>query len=193
MVPKLWDETVDAHRRAVREAILDTAAALVSSRGLRAVTMSRVAEETGIGRATLYRYFSDVEAILLAWHERQIAAHLQQLAEIGDRPGTPAESLAAVLQAYALSAHGSRGRHDSELAALLHREDHLGRPQRQLSRFVAGLVAEGAGAGTLRRDVAPDELARFCLHALEAAGSMPSKAAVRRLVKVTLDGLRPSA
>lgn len=34
------------------------------------MTMSRIAEEIGIGRATLYKYFPDVEAILLAWHER---------------------------------------------------------------------------------------------------------------------------
>ena len=35
-----------------------------------------------------------------------------------------------------------------------------------------------------------DELASYCLHALTAASSLPSKAAVRRLVKVTLAGLR---
>jgi len=75
-MPKLWDETIEAHRRAVRDATLDTAAALVAERGLRAVTMSQIAEETGIGRATLYKYFPDVEAILVAWHERHISAHL---------------------------------------------------------------------------------------------------------------------
>src|SRR5215212_6500884 len=40
-------------------------------------------------------------------------------------------------------------------------------------------------------DVAPDELASYCLHALAAASSLPSKAAVRRLVTVTVAGLRP--
>jgi hypothetical protein len=43
----------------------------------------------------------------------------------------------------------------------------------------------------LRNDVAPDELASYCLHALAAASSLPSKTAVRRLVTVTLAGLRP--
>jgi hypothetical protein len=43
-----------------------------------------------------------------------------------------------------------------------------------------------------RRDVAPDELAVYCLNALAAAGDLPSEAAVRRLVTVTLDGLRPA-
>ncbi|WP_353682362.1 hypothetical protein [Mesorhizobium sp.] len=53
------------------------------------------------------------------------------------------------------------------------------------------LLAEGAATGDLRDDVAPDELATYCLHALTAASSLPSKAAVRRLVTVTLAGLKP--
>jgi AcrR family transcriptional regulator len=52
----------------VREAILDATGELVLSRGLLAVTMSDIAEATGIGRATLYKYFPGVEAILNAWH-----------------------------------------------------------------------------------------------------------------------------
>src|SRR5687767_12640605 len=69
-VPKLWNETIEAHRQAVQEAILDTTAALVEEHGLTAVTMSAIAEKTGIGRATLYKYFSDIETVLSAWHER---------------------------------------------------------------------------------------------------------------------------
>jgi hypothetical protein len=51
-------------------------------------------------------------------------------------------------------------------------------------------VAEGAQAGTLRTDVTPDELTNYCLYALNAASSLPTQAAVRRLVTVTLAGLR---
>lgn len=56
--------------------------------------------------------------------------------------------------------------------------------------FIRNLLTECAKAGSLRGDVAPDERATYCLHALTAAGSLPSKAAVRRLVAVTLAGLR---
>jgi hypothetical protein len=52
-------------------------------------------------------------------------------------------------------------------------------------------LAEGSNSGDLRDDVAPDELAGYCLHALTAAGNLPSKGAVHRLVTVTLTGLRP--
>src|SRR5204862_2019054 len=121
-VPRLWSETIEAHRRDVGDAILDTTAALVAQHGLRSVTMSQIAEATGIGRATLYKYFPDIEAILLAWHQRQIAGHLAQLADVRDQPGDAGQRLEAVLEAYALISHESHGHRDTELAALMHRD-----------------------------------------------------------------------
>jgi len=186
-VPKLWTETIEEHRRAVREATLDTTAALVAEHGLASVTMSRIAEETGIGRATLYKYFPGVEEILAAWHERQITGHLKQLAQIRDQAGSATERLQAVLQAYALIQHEHEG---TELAALLHRGEHVVRAQQQLHNFISELLADGAKTGDLRDDVASGELASYCLHALTGAASLPSAAAVRRLVAVTMTGLR---
>jgi AcrR family transcriptional regulator len=189
-VPRLWNETIEAHRREVRDAILATTEELVVEHGLLSVTMSRIAEETGIGRATLYKYFPDVEAILLAWHERQIAGHLGHLAAVRDEGGAAAERLEAVLEAYALIAHESHGHHNAELAAFLHRDRRVGQAQQHVHDMIRELVAEGAETGELRDDVSPDELASYCLHAVAAARSLPSKAAVRRLVTVTLAGLR---
>jgi AcrR family transcriptional regulator len=130
-MPKLWNETIQAHRREVRDAILHTAAALVAERGLHAVTMSQIAEATGIGRATLYKYFPDVEAILVAWHDRQVAGHLEQLAEVRDRAGDAGQRLEAVLEAYALMTYERP--HGTELAALVHRGEHVARARQQLS------------------------------------------------------------
>src|ERR671910_3624558 len=126
-VPKLWSQTIEAHRREVRDAILDTTAALVPEHGLLAVTMSQIAEETGIGRATLYKYFPDVEAILLAWHDRQIAAHLAHLADVRDQAHEARERLEAVLEAFALLTRHSRGHQDAGFAAMLHRDQRMAR------------------------------------------------------------------
>jgi AcrR family transcriptional regulator len=192
-VPRLWNDTIQAHRAAVRDAILDTTAALVAEHGLLSVSMSQIAESTGIGRATLYKYFPDVEAILFAWHERQITAHLAQLEELRDQPGDAGQRLGAVLEAYALISH-HRFSHEHpgpEVAALLHRGAHLTKAQQHVHDLIKDLLTEVAATGNLRDDVAPDELAAYCLHALGAASSLPSKAAVRRLVRVTLAGLRP--
>jgi AcrR family transcriptional regulator len=186
-MPRLWNETIEAHRREVRDATLDITAALVAKHGLRSVTMSQIAQETGIGRATLYKYFSGVEAILVAWHERQVTGHLEYLAEVRDRADDAGERLQAVLEAYALTSYTYHG---TELAALLHRREHVARAQQQLSDLIRDLLSEAAEAGNVRNDVAPEELASYCLHALSAASGMASKAAVRRLVTVTLTGLR---
>ena len=189
-MPKLWSETIEAHRRDVRGAILDKTAALVAEHGLLSVTMSQIAEATGIGRATLYKYFSDVEAILVARHERQVTDHLELLAEIRDQTADPGKRLAAVLEAYAFISHEH---HNTELAALVHRGEHYARAQQHLSDLIRDLLAAAAETGDVRDDVAPAELASYCLNALAAANSLPSKAAVRRLVMVTLAGLRPRA
>ena len=188
MVPKLWDETIEAHRRAVRDAILDTTAALVAEHELASVTMSEIAEQTGIGRATLYKYFPDVEAILVAWHEREVTGHLAQLASVRDRPAGAGERLEAVLGTYALILHEH---HRGELAALLHQGAHVARAHQQLSDFIRDLLIQGAASGDVRDDVTPEELAIYCLHAITAATSLPTRAAVRRLVSVILAGLQP--
>jgi AcrR family transcriptional regulator len=193
VVPRLWNETIEEHRHAVREATLDATAALVAEHGLRSVTMSQIAAETGIGRATLYKYFPDVDAILLAWHERQVTAHLAELASVRDQAGDAGERLEAVLETYALIRHGSHGHHDPEIVTFLHRDEHVDRAQQHLSELIRDLLTEAAKTGAVRNDVAPDELASYCLHALTAAGRLPSKAAVHRLVAVILDGLRPGA
>src|ERR671913_1567128 len=156
VVPKLWNETIEAHRRAVRDAILETTWALVSEHGLTSVTMTQIAEETGIGRATLYKYFPDAEAILLAWHERQITGHLEYLAEVRDRAGGAVERLEAVLGAYALI---SRGRYSHEhpgpeLAALLHRGMHVTEAQQQVHDMIDDLLTEAAETGDVRGDIA---------------------------------------
>ncbi|HEU5470670.1 MAG TPA: TetR/AcrR family transcriptional regulator [Actinophytocola sp.] len=194
-MPKLWTGTIEAHRRAVVDATLDTAAALVAEHGLRGVTMSQIAERTGIGRATLYKYFPDVEAILLAWHDRHAGAHLEQLARIRDRTEDPGRRLAAVLEAFAAGTQ-ERARHQehqtAELVAFLHRDEHLEPVGQRLRTLVRDLLADAAAAGHVRTDIGADELAGYCLHALGAAATLPSKAAVRRLVTLTLAGLRPS-
>ena len=57
--------------------------------------------------------------------------------------------------------------------------------------MIKNLLIEAVETGDVRDDVALEELASYCLYALAAASSLPSKAAVRRLVSVTLAELRP--
>jgi AcrR family transcriptional regulator len=193
-MPRLWSETIETHRHAVRDATLDAAAEVVARRGLASATMSEIAERAGIGRATLYKYFPDVEAIVAAWHERQVSRHLVALERARD--GAPPERrLEAVLEAYAFH---QRERHESALEPVLHPESgrttghgsgHLAGAHERLTSLVAGLISERADQGDVRKDVSPVELANYCLHALSAAESLQSAAAIRRLCGVVLSGM----
>ena len=193
-MPKLWTETVEAHRQSVQAAILEAASSLVDEHGLRGVTMSQIAERTGIGRATLYKYFPDVESMLEAWHAQQVEAHLAQLEELRERVRPDADGLKQVLSTYAVlryggALHASAGARGT-LVRRLHAGDQMDAARSRLFEFMRGLLSEAAKTGAARGDLPPGELAAYCLNALEAARDLGSKAAIRRLVDVTLDGIQ---
>ncbi|MEV4510896.1 TetR/AcrR family transcriptional regulator [Dactylosporangium sp. NPDC049525] len=197
-MPRLWSATIDEHRRTVHTAILDATAALVAAHGLAGVSMSQIAAEVGIGRATLYKYFPDVEAIVVAWHERQVGDHLTQLRAAAEQPGPPGARLRLVLETFARlfttgrQQHGPGLGHSPDLAVPLHRAEHMHAARHQLHALLADVIAAAADAGEVRADVPATELAVFCQHALTAAADLPSPAAHERLLELTLAALRPA-
>ena len=190
-MPKLWAETVESHREQVRTAVLDAVETLVANHGVLGLTMSQLAQTTGIGRATLYKYFGDVEEVLAAWHHRHVAVHLAELRDLADRPGEPAARLRSVLEAYGRICQ-QRGRHGADaLVAALHRGEQINSHEQELRDLLSGLVTDAAAAGTVRKDVPPDELTSYFLHALGAAGDTCTATATTRLVSVVFMGLAP--
>lgn len=184
---KSWGESVATHRHAVRDAIKNATWSLVHEHGATGVSMSRIADRVEISRATLYRYFSDVDSILVEWHADKIHSHVTQLRQAADGIGDPVERLTAVLTCYATIAGGEpRG---GELATLLHQGAHLARAEQQVLDLFTELLASAAQAGAVRSDVPPAELARYCLYALAAADD-PARPG-SGLVRVVLAGLRP--
>lgn len=170
---------------------MDTTSVLVAEQGLHSVTMSEIAQKTGIGRATLYKYFPDLEAILFAWHKRHINSHLEYLAEVGDKSTDATERLESVLGAHARHIHDTKDHHNTELAAIVHQGKHVAKARHRLRDFIESLLTDAAQTGGVRHDMPTSELAEYCIHALGAAQEMPSKAAVDRLVSTTLDALQP--
>lgn len=189
-MPRLWNDTIAAHREEVRDAILDAASALVAERGLTSVTMSAIAQRAGITRATLYKYFPDVGAILAGSHERQVERNLTELVAARDATKDAERRLEVMLETYARLVHEQ---HASELVAFMRHSDLTTRGYRQLIEMLRDVIADGAKRGRLRNDVSPAELANFCVNALSGAHTVASMAAVRRLVSVTLTGLRASS
>ncbi len=185
-MPKLWHDSIEAHRSAVADAIMDQTASIAAAEGLHGVTMARVAQETGIGRATLYKYFKDVPEILAAWHRRQIAAHVEDLEAIRDRHSSPLAALDAVLVAYAQhNAHD----HHGDLSQVLHAQPHIHEAHNHLHGLVADLIDRARKAGELDTKTNVEESARYALAAMGAASRASSKPAVSRLVAMVLRGM----
>lgn len=184
-MPKLWHDTIEAHRSAVADAIMDRTAALAAAEGLHGLTMARIAQEAGVGRATLYKYFRDREEILAHWHRRQIAAHLTDLEVIRSRHTSPLSALEAVLIAYA--GHTSHN-HDGSLGRLLHALPHFKEAHNHLHSFVAEVIGDAVKARELEASPSADERARFALSAMQAAPAH-SRASLRRLVGMVVRGL----
>ncbi|GEK19889.1 TetR/AcrR family transcriptional regulator [Cellulomonas xylanilytica] len=187
-MPSLWRDSIDAHRHAVHDSVLDAAGEILEQAGPTAVTMSSVAERVGIGRAALYRYFSDSRQILLAWHERQVRAHLDQLREVRARAGSTDIALRDVLETYAVL---SSGHALGESATALHAADHMQGAERELHVLLRDLVADGVRDGHVRGDVSVDDLVIYCAQALRAASRMASPEAPRTVSTLVLASLQP--
>jgi AcrR family transcriptional regulator len=103
-----------------RQRLLDAVEALVAAEGPAAVTTTRLAAETGVAVGTIYRYFADRDALLLAAYDATVerivvecAAALDTLP--ADLPPGPAA--AALLSAY-LAAAEALPAHAGLLAAM---------------------------------------------------------------------------
>lgn len=205
-MPRLWTETIDAHKLAVRTAVLDSVADLAATQGLTGVTMSGVAARSGIGRATLYKYFPDVRALLLAWHERLIdehLAHVEQALTPSARHEAPAEQDVLGRLRAGLRAYGTRLRHSPPglgtqpdyADAGLHGEAHVYRAERRLAELFARHLSEAQAQRAVRDDVPAPELAGFCLSAMSAAQSFgePTPPALERLLDLVIAALRAPA
>jgi len=131
--------------------LLEVAASRFVEDGMRATTMESIARGAGAGKATLYRYFSDKDAVVEALLVREI----ERLERRMQRSMEPAGDSAARVEAGFLAALGflvehpllARGRGDDP-AALLERitatdGGHVERLLRPFADVVAGGVASG--------------------------------------------------
>lgn len=69
-MPRIDAPTVAEHHARQRERILESAFRLFVERGVQAVGMAEIAEDTGLRRNSLYRYFSSRDDIVVALFER---------------------------------------------------------------------------------------------------------------------------
>jgi AcrR family transcriptional regulator len=186
VVPTIWKHTVNGHRDEVQRAILAATATLVAERGFAAVTLAQIGERVGVGRATVYRYFPDVETILGAWYAQERARTRDRLGEIADRYGP---SLDCLLEALRVQARAEHEHPFSKLAVCLHGNEMAAGADNELRRTFETLLEDAVNAGHVRDDVPLQELAHFCVLAASGAATATSMSAVERLLALTVDAI----
>jgi AcrR family transcriptional regulator len=157
-MPQIWAESIEQHKRQTVAQIIDAAVALVAEQGLAAASMSQVAQRAGIGRATLYSYFPDVEHILLAWHDQEVERYHQALAdELAAQPDASSALrlfITRLIQGFA-SDHGQElDASRVELSALspdIQRQ--MGNATAKLASLLQQTLEQGISSGELRPDL----------------------------------------
>jgi AcrR family transcriptional regulator len=140
-----------------REDLLSAAARRFVADGIRATTMEDIARDAGAGKATLYRYFANKDAVIDALLERESERFARSIelaaADVGDGDAVARLEAAFVAGVRFFIDHPLLVRdRDEEPAVLLPRITADGGPlvRRGLTLFAA-LIAAGTDAGELRR------------------------------------------
>lgn len=183
-MPRIWADTIDSHRRQVHDAILDATAELILEHGPMSVAMSAIAERTGIGRATLYKYFPDIESILIAWHARDFGDHLAHLATLAESPSVTLDDVIAFVSAQR-ERHHQHGATDI-VGTIAHAlaGDGAAMPdaiEREIIDALTALMRQLARRKEIRTDLQPEDLARWLFHTIHAPGDLNSNAVAELL------------
>lgn len=186
-MPKIWGETVADHKDRLRETIVGETLLLVAERGRADVTMSAIAERVGIGRATLYNYFPDVDHILASYvvgqFDRQHSVLDDRLADVDDPLDQLRIALELVLGYFATTEH--RDTAPVGLSAFgPEAQAAVDAATRSFRDRLAGFVQQAVDRGLLRADLDHDFAAEALNHLLAAGrdrvmrnGQAPQEAA----------------
>jgi AcrR family transcriptional regulator len=91
------DEALQARRR---EEILDAAARLFAERGFPQTDLQVVADQLGVGKGTLYRYFPSKRELFLAAVERGMQQLHEQIDDAAEAVADPVERIAVAIRTY---------------------------------------------------------------------------------------------
>src|SRR5258708_20630141 len=93
-------QETERERQEIRQSILSAAQAIAAEDGWQAVTTRKVAERIEYSQPTIYEYFENKEAILLALLHYGYERMLQVMQQAAEKTEDPEERLLAISEAY---------------------------------------------------------------------------------------------
>ena len=153
------------------------------------VSLEAVAKEAGVGIGTLYRHFPTrealVEAVYLAERGRLCEAADELLAEL-----PPERALRAWMDRFAEYIATKREMADALRALIADGTVTRSQAREELSRAVRRLLDAGAAAGTLRADVAAEDVVVALVGVFSVCTPPEQREQAGRLMDLLMDGLR---
>ncbi|AIJ26868.1 TetR/AcrR family transcriptional regulator [Amycolatopsis methanolica] len=92
---------VQARLDAQREAILTAAGEILAERGYAGCSVSAVAEKAGVATGTVYRHFPGKAELVVELFRNVVNHEVDAVRQAAQRPGTPAERVAAIVETFA--------------------------------------------------------------------------------------------
>jgi AcrR family transcriptional regulator len=176
----------DAQRN--REKLLAAATAAFAEAG-DDVALESIAARAGVGIGTFYRHFPSREALIVAAYEQEVDALCAAAADLlATQPADVA--LRVWAERFADYIATKRSMADALRAAVASDAPLFAVTRERIRGALGLLLTAGAQAGTLRADVAPDDVMRV-IHAIWYLPSGPEwRATVSRMLDLVIDGLR---
>ena len=171
--------TPTAARGEKRPLILRAATEVFAEQGFNSVTVAAIADRAGIGKGTVYEYFSSKDELLFAvfeWMNKGIFDRIHGLIEVG---GTTLKRLRSLLD---LGAQITREQMEIQAVVLdfwsasrgtkvEERYNHACLTTfRSYRRLLANVIREGQAAGEIRSDVDPEAVAAMVVAAMDGLG-----------------------
>ena len=162
-----------------RPLILEAATKIFAEKGFAAVRVADIAERAGIGKGTVYEYFSSKEELLFAVFEWMNEEIFDRIRAVIDRGGSTRERLQNLLD---LGAEVTQEQVEMQAVVLdfwsasrgSKIEDRYNRSCletfRSYRRVIADVIRNGQAAGELAPGVDPDAVATMLVAAMDGLG-----------------------
>jgi AcrR family transcriptional regulator len=151
---------------------------IVATDGMSGLSMSAIADNAGISRQTLYRYYPDIDSVLTAAMTSTASeAHINELMSDGT-PSEQLDSLVAMILEGAAAGHPSPAQYEQSLPP--HAREAARKHAEQIERLVIGIMEHGVADGSFSTDLDPTVdgpiLYRFIIsaHDLTAGAEEPT-------------------
>lgn len=191
-MPRIRAASIGEHKTLVRDSLIESAKELIAHAGTAEVPLGEVALAAGVGRTTLYDYFSDRDDLIATIVEEELPGVLDEIIDSVPSGRPPVESLADLACATVEFVVN-----DPVLGLILHRDvgrlgkdaqDRIMQAHAGLASAMIGLYYQGVEAGELRR-MAPDLAGRLIQDTIMSAAKtvISAKHPEERIASTTAD------